>query len=144
MVDTRLSAAPKYVPEGYALAATKRDAEASGFATLSPQITYVYATNGSGKEAAGAIEVHHTVETGQELASAVGDARTVRIGAFDAVYQNAMNVAVGVDSAGKAIVEQDHGWHSITLTSTTGTYAVRGPSSVPYEDLARVINSVPL
>jgi hypothetical protein len=143
MDDSRLNATLKYVPKGYRLfAMTRNEQAASGFATLGPQVTVSYSASGSGGLAADAIEVHHTSEANQELVAAAGHSRVVKVGRLDAVYHDAVNTAVGVDSAGHTIVEPDHGRHSLTVASARGTYAVRAPSSVPYEELVRMISSL--
>jgi hypothetical protein len=145
MVDSRLNAILKHVPKGYRLVAVTRDERAaSGFATLGPQVTTSYSAGGAGNGAADTIEVHHASEANQELVAAAGRPRAVKVGRFNAVYHDAVNTAVGVDSAGNTIVEWDHGRHSLTVSSTRGTYAVRAPSSVTYEELVLMINSLPL
>jgi hypothetical protein len=143
MDHSHLNATLRHVPKGYRLVATSRNGQAvSGFATLGPQVTASYSAGGPGDGAADTIEVHHAAEANLELVAAAGHVRAVKVGTFDAVYHDAVNTAVGVDSAGNTIVEWDHGRHSLTVSSTHGTYAVRAPSSVPYDELVRMIRSM--
>lgn len=144
---------PSYVPDGYELRRQIEGAEAAGFGEDPNQVALVYTRGWNSIDFANALTVYAAQPGGPALAATekrLGVPADLGIPSVRAVYHDGL-WAIG---SGEAQVNLEDGvtihWersaaHSITIHSSDGTYAVRGPKdAVPFDELARVAKSLHL
>ena len=145
-MTTALERRPTYLPEGYTLRYLVAGGKEPGFGWVADQVVLMY-TRGWSREdfnlplmvcvgGAGAPDLVGTSPTHAEPIE-------LGAGAVEAVYHDGIQVArldAARDFAGLTWKRGDV--HSITARSAAGTFAVRGPRSLPLAELLATVLSL--
>jgi hypothetical protein len=142
MIDTNV--APQYLPAGYHDGGSGPTAS-GGFAGLADQVTLIYPSREGAREPHRSLQVHFTPHPGRHLlATDQVPAKVIDLGGLSGYYHDGIAVQVGRKADGGALVEWQKIAHSITVSTTRGTFAVRAPGALPYAELLAVARSLPL
>ena len=142
MTDASPDVAPRYLPAGYHDGGFG-PAAAGGFTGLADQVTLIYPASEGATEPHRSLQVHFTPRPGQQLvATDQAQAKVVDLDGHCGYYHDGMAVQVGRKPDGSALVQWQHVVHSITVSTSRGTFAVRAPASLPYPELHTVTRSL--
>ncbi|HEU0127901.1 MAG TPA: hypothetical protein VFQ48_04760 [Pseudonocardiaceae bacterium] len=144
MTDASVDLAPRYLPAGYHESGID-PAPFGGFTGLTDQVTLIYTTNEGAREPHRSLQVHFTPTRGQELvATNRRQARIIDLDGHPGHYHDGITTLVGRNADGSALVRWQNLAHSITVSTSRGTFAVRAPGELPYAELLAVTRSLPL